>query len=427
MGISREQETALASVEVVEATLPGLIDRHLRWVPQDESPSHALSAKVYGYLPTRFNQQDAGKPMRPSREPVDFRLIAGEVLGINPESPYFEDSVRDIDGFNDAIGQDPKHQITRSNGEKDDGWYSFLFSHGFDETEVVEMQRIAKEFYQLNTLTEDNLPAYVLETMGVVREFAHKWGIKTSALDEWFTGLWPGEEDAHKINMNDYGQIMRYTTSPQHVAGRNSQLRTGTAVRPQDLIEIFCYTPRQEYATKIAHENDSLLMGPAGGSLLKRISQDETRHEDLYTGVLKELVKDSRLSSVVISTLRASYEKFKMPGSDGIPQFRSHSLSFERARVFGIQEDFESAKHILKKLGLLAKDEDGTYKIKLDLDEKASEDLQWLRDNFDKEFEPPNRKSKTAFVLGKTVTKAKLREYQKGYMEHKGLHNTASV
>lgn len=417
------QQLTGESVEVIESVLPKLIERHLQWVPVDESPTASLTAKQYGLMP-RGLESGEGAEYRPGREPVDFRLIAGKVLGLDPESPRFEDEVRNIDGhfdLNKATDLSLGQYTGRADVQMGSGWYSFLTREGMSPEEIKAMKEVSEDSYRLNTLTEDNLPSYVLETMGTVRTVARELGIPTVALDEWFRGLWPAEEDGHKIAMNDYGQIRRLTTTPEHVAGRNSQLRAGTAVHPSGLIEVFCYTPRQEFETKLAHQNDGLLFGPVGGSLLRRISQDETRHEDVYSGVLKALLDNDKLTAHVIKSLKSSYENFFMPGLEGIPNFNKRAINFERARIFGRAEDFESAKHILKKIGILGKFDDGSYAPFNGLDAAAEEDLQWLRDNFDREFEQPERRHEPAFVLGKTITVSELRKLRRTYASQKGL------
>jgi hypothetical protein len=422
--LSREQLEV--SIVVIENTLAPLIDRHLAWVPLDESASAKISDQDYGTMPAKFNDILIDSPIsiRPKREPVHFEKIASTVLGIDPNSPNFENRVRQVDGHSDlAEAVDIRFGNTTGSAsqEKTNGWYSYLLRNGMSLPEVRRMKEVSEDAYRLNTLTEDNLPSYVLETMFAVRTAAKELGVVVPALEEWFRGIWPREEDAHKISMNAYGQIRKITTSELHSAGRNSQLLTGSTERPEGVIEVFCYTPRQEFATKLAHHRDGMLMGPVGYQLTKEISQDETRHEDVYTNVLKALLNEPQLASIVVKTLAASYRNFFMPGQDGIPKFFEHSRDFNEAKIYGLYEDFIAAKHVLRKLGLFDKDENKSYINPAGLDEKAMEDVHWLRKKFDKDRVPVYPSTSALFVLGKTITVEELRKVRRDYMKEMGL------
>ena len=432
---SLSRNSTVLAIETIEQALPPLIDRHLGWVPRGESPSADISDADYGTMPAKFDEDlifPGAVTLRPKREPVHFEKLAGKVLGIDPDSPGFENRIRQVDGHSDfakpldsSTGQytgDPAIEMTN-------GWYAHLKRGGLTETELLAMKEVSEDAYRLNTLTEDNLPSYVLETMGTVKTVADKMGVKVPALEEWFRGIWPREENAHLISMNAYGQIRRLTTNAEHVAGRNSQLLTGSTASPGDIVKIFCYTPRQEFSTKLAHQRDGFLMGPVGYHLSQEVSIDETRHEDVYTRVLKKLLEVPELASAVVSSLREAYEYFVMPGGDGIPNFWPKAEEFNKANIYGQIEDRKAAKHILKKIGLFDKDEDGTFVEPPGLTLRAQEDLAWLRHKFRKDPKLLISSSVRSrdFVLGHTITVEQLREERRKYTHSIGLPNIGRV
>lgn len=433
-------EIAEIAIHTIEETLPPLIDRHLGWVPRHDSPSATIDDEDYGTMPVHFNTAGTAKLegpysldyLRPKREPVHFEELAGRVLGIDPDSPSFENRIRQVDGHFDlvrAVDLSTGQYTGLSDVEKTNGWYAHLKRGGMTETELLAMKSISEDSFRLNTLTEDNLPSYVLETMLAVKEAADKFGIPVPALDEWFRGIWPREENAHLISMNAYGQIRRITTSAEHAAGRNSQLLTGSAAKPGDIIKVFCYTPRQEYSTKLAHQRDGFLMGPVGYLLTQEISIDETRHEDVYSSVLKSLLEVPELASIVVSSLRGAYEKFIMPGGEGIPRFAERAISFDNAHIYGRVEDRKAAKHVLKKIGLFKTNEAGEFIDPPGLTLEAQEDLAWLRKKFRKDPEHLITSSVRAreFVLGHTITLDQLRTERRKYAESIGLPKIGRV
>lgn len=434
--LSRKQ--LATSIEVMEASITPLIDRHNGWIPRNESPSASLNDETYGTMPKKIDDElnfPGPFSLRPKREPIHFERLAGAVLGIDPDSPSFENRVRQVDGHFDlaiATSETPREYTGSPRVEQTDGWYSFLLRSGLSKESVTAMKRVSEEAYVLNTNTEDNLPSYVLETMGAVKAAADKLGIKVPALEEWFRGIWPREENGHLISMNAYGQIRRLTTSEIAAASRNSQLLTGSTAKPGNVINVFCYTPRQEYSTKLAHSRDGLLMGPVGYELTREISIDEARHEQLYTGVLKALLQVPELSSIVIKSLAASYRNFFMPGQDGIPEFTDKAKSLNEAKIYGLFEDFVSAKHVLRKLDLFEKRRDdagtvvGGYIDPAGLDAEAQAELEWLRKKFDKDRQPVFPRTTAAFVLGQTITEKELRQLRKQYTNERLPHLRAA-
>lgn len=423
-------------LELINSTIGPLIDRHLNWVPVEESPSREIPRRDYGYVPKQFSSPIDAAPkqtevcddeasqrihpveLRPRNEPLDFRFLSGSMLGVDPERTDFEDRVRAVDGFGELV-------TPASNG-----WYSALLRYGLmSKEQIVAMRNSSAESYRLNSLTEDNDPSYVVNTLGLVLPLAQKAGMDVDALIEWFRGIWPGEEDKHKDSMRDYGTIMRLTTSREHHFGQNSQLRAGISVPTKSLTHVFTYVPRQEFSTRTNHHNNGSTFGPIGHMLQSEMANDETNHYDLYTNVLRALYKDERFTEEVIMIIYQTYPNFDMPGLEGIPLFVRKAAHISNAGIYGKREDFEAARIVLRRIGMFDRKASkegikGSYIDPPGLSDQAAEALASLRETYDSGYEEkPPKRSPPLFVLGKTVTVTELRNARKRYAEEIGINS----
>jgi hypothetical protein len=410
-----EHKLDVERIELFEATLGPLIDRHLRWQPEESSPTATVNTNDYGYMPLRFTadeQKENGEvSYRPGQEPLNFRLIAGQVLGMDSEHLDFENTVREIDGHADLSD-------TRV-GNVTDGWYRFLIRSGLEKNSVVAMKEISEIAFCTSAHTEDNVPAYTLETMGRVRILEAKYGLKLPAHEEWYRGLWTAEEDAHKEGQNDYGTIRRLTTNMLHKLSKNSQLRVGTAVDTSNITSMGIYTTIQEYSTRLAHKRNAVLFGPVGYRLQEEESQDETRHYDLYGGLIRAAYQDERFTEEVITLFHLQDNSFNMPGLEGIANFGRKAATVARAKIYGIDEEKEAKKMAMKRIGMLEKGTDGSYINPLHISEHAQSLLDSLRSVYDTEIISKVRRGK--FILGQTITIPELRKLHKSYVAEKDL------
>lgn len=379
---------------VVEHALgeDGIIDRHLRWVETPDAPSSRLSDREYGFLPLRFDGETKG--YRPSREPIDFQELVTNSLGL----PYDED-------YTGLVGRIR---------EVETGWFDYVVSvELLDEDRALAMQEAAEVAYKLDTLTEDNLPAYVAFLLGDFKAHAEKAGVKIPVTEEWTRGIWTAEEDAHKLSMNEYGKITGITNTPEHVAGRNSQLRAGTEISLEHVIQLFAYTAWQELSTNIAHTRNGKLFGPIGNQLLDRIGADEARHHLVYQKVLQQLYLE--FPEDTIRTLHSVLMKPFMPGKKGIPNFIRKSAKINGSAIFGIEQGYQAAQSVLKKLGLLDENKDV-----MGLSNKAVNDRAELRATYQQDA-PAKRKKTAKFVLDETLTSEQLSDARKAYSSEMGL------
>lgn len=379
---------------VVERALGenGLIDTHLRWVGADESPTSGISTREYGYLPQRFNADNTG--YRPSREPLDFQDMATTVLGLPYDTPYAT--------------------LAQRIQQVDTDWFGYLVkaSH-LDENQADAMKNAANTAYRLDTLTEDNLPAYVSILFGGLKALADKQGIKIPATEEWSRGIWTAEENGHMLSMNEYGKATGIINTPEHAAGRNSQLRAGIEVELQHVIQLFTYVSWQELSTNIAHLRNGKLFGPVGYELLDHVGKDEARHHYIYQSILAELYEI--FPDDTLQTLEAVLARPFMPGSKGIPDFVRRAARIHGSAIFGVEHAYEAAQKVLQKLGVLNPEKD-----RPGLSQEAVNARTRLREQYGNQTAPERRRT-AKFILDSTIGITELSQARKAFAKEVGL------
>lgn len=142
-----------------------------------------------------------------------------------------------------------------------------------------------------NMVTEEALPSYAISLNRIARD---PEGDSPSPWARWMRG-WIAEENRHGDLLNAYlrltGRIdMRRVELTIHhllVGGFN----------PRAFMDPYAgliYTAFQERATTISHANVGRLAGQQGDATLarlcKRIAADESRHEQFYTRIMREVV-----------------------------------------------------------------------------------------------------------------------------------------
>jgi hypothetical protein len=358
------------------------------------SPSADVSDKAYGYLPQRFDGLTVAGQQRPSREPVDFQTVATNVLDYPYDIAYTKlvKNIRTIEA----------------------GWLNHVVRADVLNTRQAEkMRESADRAYRLDTLTEDNLPAYVATILGGFLAMAKKHGLSVPAVEEWSRGIWPAEEGGHLLSMNELGKILGITTSPEHVAGRTSQLRSGIEVGLDHVVQLFMYVAWQEQSTHLAHRRNAALYGPVASELLMNIAMDESRHHHVYFKVVEALLKE--FPDDVVRTAHSVLLSPEMPGSKGIPMFDINAAKIDRSAIFGVEQAYDAVRMLLKKLGLL----DDSKRI-AGLSPEGELALQELRAQYKSET-IATRPRQVGFILDQTVSIRELAAARRDYSAIMGL------
>ena len=134
---------------------------------------------------------------------------------------------------------------------------------------------VAQTAFEINLLTEDNLPSYHRLIHGM-------FGDGDGAWINWI-GRWTAEEGRHAIVLRDYLMVTRNIDPILLERGRMSQLEKGYDIASPDTLHGLAYVAFQELATRISHRNTgSLLDDPAGRAVMARVAADENLHHLFY-------------------------------------------------------------------------------------------------------------------------------------------------
>ncbi|MBW3639982.1 MAG: acyl-ACP desaturase [Actinobacteria bacterium] len=206
------------------------------------------------------------------------------------------------------------------------------WSQGRDfDTEPYEpgqstLSEIAQIAFEVNLLTEDNLPSYHREIVeGFGRDGA--WGT--------WVHRWTAEEGRHAIVMRDYLTVTRGVDPVALERGRMQQMETGYDAAGKPALQVLCYVAFQELATRISHRNTGLYIDdPIADKLLARVAADENLHmvfyRDLVTAAL-ELTPSQTVIAIAEEVLG-----FEMPGT-GITDFGEKAKIIAKAGIYDLR------------------------------------------------------------------------------------------
>src|SRR5690349_12690958 len=178
-----------------------------------------------------------------------------------------------------------------------------------DQPRLSGVARIA---FEVNLLTEDNLPSYHRLIYGM---FGHGDG----AWLNW-VGRWTAEEGRHSIVLRDYLTVTRSIDPVLLERSRVEAVSVGYDRPTMDPLRGLAYVALQEVATRAAHRNTGRYsQDPVADRIMDRIAADENLHAAFYRDILAaaaELQPSATLEAVVEEIV-----SFEMPGA-GIPGFR---------------------------------------------------------------------------------------------------------
>src|SRR4051812_20403358 len=176
--------------------------------------------------------------------------------------------------------------------------------------EQSALSRAAQAAFEVNLLTEDNLPSYHFE-------IATAFG-RDGAWGTW-VHRWTAEEGRHAMSIRDYLLATRAVDPVALERDRMATMQVGYSADEKDLLRSIAYVSFQELATRIAHRNTGRASGdPVAERLLARVAQDENLHMVFYRDLVRaalEVAPDETLLAIA-----AEVVGFAMPGT-GIPGF----------------------------------------------------------------------------------------------------------
>jgi len=187
---------------------------------------------------------------------------------------------------------------------------------------------VAQIAFEVNLLTEDNLPSYHRE---IYRQFARGDGAWISWVNRW-----TAEEGRHAIVLRDYLVVTRNIDPVALERARMQQLQTGYN-HPDDgnVLRGLAYVAFQELATRVSHRNTGRYSSdPVADRIMARIAADENLHMVFYRDMLAEAAKLD--PSGVVEAVTAEVVEFQMPGA-GMAQYRRKAAQMAKAGIYDLR------------------------------------------------------------------------------------------
>ena len=193
-----------------------------------------------------------------------------------------------------------------------------------DQSRLTGVAQIA---FEVNLLTEDNLPSYHREIYDM---FAHGDG-------PWINWVhrWTAEEGRHSIVLRDYLVVTRSLDPVQLERGRMQQVMTGYDKGAKDTLRGMAYVAFQELATRISHRNTGRFSeDPVADKIMVRIATDENLHMIFYRDMLSAALKTD--PSAAIKAIAAEVTGFEMPGA-GMTDFNAKAVQIAKAGIYDLR------------------------------------------------------------------------------------------
>jgi acyl-[acyl-carrier-protein] desaturase len=186
---------------------------------------------------------------------------------------------------------------------------------------------VAQVAFEVNLLTEDNLPSYHREIYDMFAE-------KDSPWMEW-VHRWTAEEGRHSIVLRDYLVVTRAVDPVALERGRMAVMSTGYERGERDALRGLAYVSFQELATRISHRNTGRFsQDPVADRIMTRISTDENLHMVFYRDALTAAlaVDPSRTVEAVVDEVLG----FEMPGA-GMPDYGVKAMQIARNGIYDLR------------------------------------------------------------------------------------------
>jgi acyl-[acyl-carrier-protein] desaturase len=186
---------------------------------------------------------------------------------------------------------------------------------------------VAQTAFEVNLLTEDNLPSYHRLIHGM-------FGKGDGAWINW-VGRWTAEEGRHAIVLRDYLTVTRNIDPIALERGRMRQLRQGYDHDAHSTLRGLAYVAFQELATRISHRNTGRYsQDPVADRIMVRIAADENLHMVFYRDILAAAlqIQPSRAVQAIVAEVLG----FEMPGAS-IPAFLRKAAAIAKAGIYDIR------------------------------------------------------------------------------------------
>jgi len=185
---------------------------------------------------------------------------------------------------------------------------------------------VAQVAFEVNLLTEDNLPSYH-------REIEQAFG-RDGAWGTW-VHRWTAEEGRHAIVMRDYLLVTRGVDPVALERGRMMQMEQGYSAEGKGPLRVVAYVSLQELATRISHRNTgTYTQDPVAEKLLARVAADENLHMIFYRDLVTAALEVS--PSDMVKAIATEVMTFQMPGT-GIQDFDRKARQIAKAGIYDLR------------------------------------------------------------------------------------------
>ncbi|MDP8970852.1 MAG: acyl-ACP desaturase [Actinomycetota bacterium] len=186
---------------------------------------------------------------------------------------------------------------------------------------------VAQVAFEVNLLTEDNLPSYH-------REAHQLFGAGDGAWVNWLH-RWTAEEGRHAIVLRDYLVVTRNIDPYQLERGRMQVTQVGYDRQGKDTLQGLAYVAFQELATRISHRNTGRHSNdPVADRIMARISADENLHMVFYRDMLEAAIQLD--PSRAVEAIAEEVMDFAMPGTV-IDDFQRKAVQIAKAGIYDLR------------------------------------------------------------------------------------------
>ena len=184
---------------------------------------------------------------------------------------------------------------------------------------------VAQAAFEVNLLTEDNLPSYH-------RELLASFG-RDRAWSTW-SHRWTAEEGRHAVVLRDYLLVTRNIDPVALERGRMATVQQGW-MPDKSALGLMAYAAFQELATRISHRNTGRHSDdPVADKIMVRVAADENLHMMFYRDIVAAALHVD--PSATVQAVTEEVIGFDMPGV-GIAGFTRKALQMARAGIYDLR------------------------------------------------------------------------------------------
>jgi acyl-[acyl-carrier-protein] desaturase len=186
---------------------------------------------------------------------------------------------------------------------------------------------VAQVAFEVNLMTEDNLPSYH-------REIHAMFGHGDGAWINW-VHRWTAEEGRHSIVLRDYLVVTRAIDPYELERARMAQVMQGYDHDSGGTLTGMAYVAFQELATRVSHRNTGRYsQDPVADRIMARIAKDENLHMRFYRDMLQAAMHVD--PSAAVEAIVDEVIGFEMPGA-GMKQFLTKSAMIANAGIYDLR------------------------------------------------------------------------------------------